>query len=81
MTSHNEQDLKVEHQTAVEELNRASIHVTDAITLAVARMKVAGDPDKSDVAKMKTLRKDLDKVYEDVADIAPAEKEKKPKGE
>lgn len=75
----NVNDVKIEHRTAAEELNQASAHVTDAIALAVQRMKAAGDPDKADIAKMRTLRKDLIKVFEDVADLAPAEKEKKPK--
>lgn len=72
-----DQDLATEHRTAVEDLNRAAVHVSDSIRNAIDRMKNAGAPAKGDVSTMASVTKALRSALEDINDLAPKDAKKK----
>jgi hypothetical protein len=66
-------DIATDFPAALEELNRAAVHVTDRLTLALSRSKALGAT-PTDLSKIKTLTKDLQNMLVDIDEIAGSEK-------
>jgi hypothetical protein len=64
-------DLKKDHQSAKEDVNRAAVHVTDSLRLAFARM--GNNAEKRHVAAMRKIAKNLQSVLDDVNALATKE--------
>lgn len=67
------EELKDQHRVAVEELNRASVHVADATKNAVTRLQTA-DPSRANISALRKLRHQLETTLEAIDDLAAEEK-------
>jgi predicted N-acetyltransferase YhbS len=73
-TTEKEVQLKEKHHNAIDELNRAAVHVSDAARNAVERLRNS-EPSNKNISAMQKLRHTLENAFDAIEELAkPDEK-------